>query len=73
MIRKDTMADRRFEIDQESLPNLPGMMLVTVEALKKLGGSTTIQELDERVIELEGADRSRTSFHNCPETRIIRG
>ena len=30
------MADRRFEIDRESLPNLPGMMLVTVEALKSL-------------------------------------
>ena len=44
---------RRFEIDAETLPDLPGMMLVTVEALKELGGSATIQELDEKVIELE--------------------
>ena len=56
------MADRRFEIDQESLPNLPGMMLVTVEALKKLGGSATIQELDERVIELEGVTEAEQAF-----------
>ena len=47
------MTNRRFEIDQASLPNLPGMMLVAVEALKDLGGSATIQELDEKVIELE--------------------
>lgn len=45
---------RRFKIDAETLPDLPGMMLVTVEALKDLGGSATIQELDEKVIELEG-------------------
>ncbi len=48
------MVKRRFEIDTESLPYLPGIMLVTVEALKELGGSATIQELDEKVIELEG-------------------
>ena len=47
------MAERRFKIDAESLPDLPGMMLVTVEALKVLGGSATIHELDEKVIELE--------------------
>ena len=48
------MAERRFRIDAESLPDLPGMMLVTVEALKALGGSGSIQELDEKVIEIEG-------------------
>ncbi len=48
------MVKRRFEIEAESLPHLPGMMLVTVEALKALGGSATIQELDEKVIEIEG-------------------
>ena len=48
------MVERRFEIEAESLPHLPGMMLVTVEALKGLGGSATIQELDEKVIEIEG-------------------
>lgn len=42
---------RRFEIRAVTLPDLPVMMLVTVEALKDLGGSATIQELDEKVIE----------------------
>ena len=53
---------RRFEIDTESLPNLPGMMLVTVEALKELGGSATIQELDEKVIELEGVSEDEQAL-----------
>lgn len=53
---------RRFEVDAETLPDLPGMMLVTVEALKELGGSATIQELDEKVIELEGVTEAEQAF-----------
>ncbi len=53
---------RRFEIDAETLPDLPGMMLVTVEALKDLGGSATIHELDEKVIELEGVTEAEQAF-----------
>jgi len=53
---------RRFEIDAETLPDLPGMMLVTVQALKDLGGSATIQELDEKVIELEGVTEAEQAF-----------
>jgi restriction system protein len=53
---------RRFKIDSESLPNLPGMMLATIEALKDLGGSGTIQELDERVIELEGVTEVEQAY-----------
>ncbi|WP_299791638.1 restriction endonuclease [uncultured Marivita sp.] len=53
---------RRFEIDADTLPDLPGMMLVTVEALKDLGGSATIQELDEKVIELEGVTEAEQAF-----------
>lgn len=56
------MGKRRFEIDAESLPDLPRMMLVTVEALKDLGGSATIQELDERVIGLEGVTEAEQGF-----------
>ena len=56
------MAKKHFEIDAESLPDLPGMMLVTVEALKDLGGSATIQELDERVVELEGVTEAEQTF-----------
>ena len=53
---------RRFEIDPESLPDLPGMMLVTVEALKVLGGSATVQELDQKVIDLEGVSEAEQAF-----------
>lgn len=53
---------RRFEIDAESLPDVPGMMFVVVEALKELGGSATIQELDEKVIELEGVTEAEQAF-----------
>ncbi len=53
---------RRFEIDPDTLPNLPGMMLVTVEALKSLGGSATIEELDEKVIELEGVTEAEQAY-----------
>jgi len=56
------MVKRRFEIDAESLPYLPGMMLVTVEALKELGESATIQELDEKVIELEGVSEDEQAL-----------
>ena len=56
------MVERRFRIDAESLPDLPGMMLVTVEALKTLGGSATIQELDEKVIEIEGVTEAEQAL-----------
>ena len=58
----DRTVKRRFEIDAERVPDLPGMMLATVEALKELGGSATIQELDERVIELEGVTETEQAF-----------
>ncbi|MFK7940388.1 MAG: restriction endonuclease, partial [Roseovarius sp.] len=45
--------DRRFTIEAEGFPDMPGMMLATVEALKTIGGSATIHELDEKVAELE--------------------
>ena len=56
------MVMRRFVVDAESLPELPGMMLVTIKVLKNLGGSATIQELDEKVIELEGVTEAEQAF-----------
>ncbi|MFO6448083.1 restriction endonuclease [Erythrobacter sp. NE805] len=53
---------RKFEVDEESLPYLPGMMLAIVEALKDLGGSATIHELDEKVVELEGVTEIEQSY-----------
>ena len=59
---QSAMVKRHFEIDAESQPDLPGMMLVTIEALKDLGGSATIQELDEKVIELEGVTEAEQAI-----------
>lgn len=53
---------RRFIIDGQSLPNLSGMMLVTLDALRSLGGSAKIQELDEKIIELEGVTEAEQAF-----------
>lgn len=54
--------DRRFVIDADSLPDLAGMMVATVDALRALGGSATIAELDEKVIEQEGLSEEEQSF-----------
>lgn len=48
------MSKRNFTIEAEGFPDMPSMMLSTIEALKAIGGSATIQELDEKVAELEG-------------------
>ena len=63
------MVKRRFEIDEERVPDLPGMMLVMIDALKNLGGSATIQELDEKVIELEGVTEAEQTFTMLNENR----
>jgi restriction system protein len=53
---------RRFVIDKKSLPDLPGMMLATIQALKAMGGSASIDELDEKAIEIEGVTDAEQSF-----------
>ncbi len=56
------MSKRRFVIEAEGFPDLPGMMLVTLEALRAMGGSGTIQEMDEKVAELEGVSEEEQAF-----------
>jgi restriction system protein len=56
------LSDRRFRIEPEGLPDLPGMMLATVDALRHLGGSGSIQELDEAVMELEGVTEAEQAI-----------
>ncbi len=46
-------------------------MLATVEALKCLGGSATVQELDEKVIELEDVTEAEQAF-TMPNTKKSR-
>ena len=56
------MSGRLFVVGREGLPDLPGMMLATLNALKEIGGSGSIQELDEKVAELEGVTEEEQSF-----------
>lgn len=53
---------RKFIVEADGFPDLPGMMLVVVEALKSLGGSASIQELDEQVVELEAISEDEQSL-----------
>lgn len=41
---------------------MPGMMLATVEAMKQVGGSASIYELDEKVAEIEGVSEEEQSY-----------
>lgn len=45
---------RTFKIVEDKHPDLAYLMLATVTALRDLGGSANIQELDDQVIESEG-------------------
>lgn len=56
---------RRFVIEPEGLPDLPGMMLATLDALREIGGSASIHELDEKVIEMEGVTEEEQA-HEIP-------
>lgn len=57
-----TTTERLFAIEPEGLPNLSGMMLATIQALKVIGSSARIDELDEKIIELEGVTEEEQSF-----------
>ena len=54
--------ERRFKIDADSFPDLAGMMLAVTDALRAIGGSASIEELDEKVIEQEGLTEEEQSF-----------
>ncbi len=54
--------NRRFVIEAEGYPEMPGMMLATVEAMKQVGGSASIYELDEKVAEIEGVSEEEQSY-----------
>ena len=72
MAPKTPTASRRFMIDSKSLPDLPGMMLATLEALKAIGGSASIEELDEKAIEIEGVTETEQSYVMSPADGRLR-
>lgn len=63
---------RLFVIKPDALPDLPGMMLATVRSLRELGGSASIEELDDHVIESEGVTEAEQSYAmpNDRRTRV---
>ncbi len=63
---------RTFTIEEDTLPDLKAMMLVTLRALRTMGGSATIQELDERIAEIEGVseDEQALTMKNDPRPRM---
>jgi restriction system protein len=44
---------KNFTIEEGGFPDLPQLMLATVRALKEIGGSASLRELDEQVVEME--------------------
>ncbi|MGR3468046.1 MAG: restriction endonuclease [Shimia sp.] len=56
------MSERLFIVEDKALPSLPGMMLATVRALRHLGGSAHISELEETVAEREGVSEHEQSL-----------
>lgn len=60
---------RTFVIEESRFPDLPQLMLATVEALKTLGGSASIDELDETIIEREGVTEEEQAFTMPNDTR----
>ncbi|KZL19435.1 restriction endonuclease [Pseudovibrio sp. WM33] len=58
----DVINCRTFIIEEEGFPDLSQLMLATVEALRKLGGSASIHEMDETVIEREGVSEEEQAI-----------
>lgn len=53
---------RRFVLEEDSFPDLPLMMLITLDTLRELGGSGTIQELVDHAIEAEGLTEEEQAY-----------
>jgi len=59
---------RRFKLEKDSFPDLPLMMLITLDALRALGGSGSIQEVVDHAIEAEGVTEEEQG-HLMPNRR----
>ncbi|WP_137156179.1 restriction endonuclease [Rhizobium sp. FKL33] len=58
----EKLAPRTFVIEENGFPDLPQMMFRTVSALKSLGGSAAIDELNDAVTEMEGVTELEQSY-----------
>ncbi len=57
-----TTSSKRFTLAPEGLPSIPLLMLATLDALRSLGGSASIQELVDEVIEQEQMSEEEQSY-----------
>lgn len=53
---------RTFLIEPTGYPEIPRMMLATLNALRAIGGSANLQELDEQVVEIEGITEDEQAY-----------
>ena len=51
-----------FAIEEKRHPELPKLMLATIGALKAIGGSATIYELDEKIVDREDISELEQSY-----------
>lgn len=61
---------RTFIVEVTGHPELPALMLLTIQALKEIGGSGSITELDEKVVELEGVTEEEQQIEMPNDTRL---
>lgn len=60
---------RTFIIEESGFPDLPQLMLATIDALRAIGGSASIHELDEAIIEREGVTEEEQAFSMPNDSR----
>lgn len=60
---------RTFKIEEDTFPNLPQMMFSIICALKEVGGSATLHELDEKVVEVEGVSEEEQQVSMANDRR----
>ncbi|MCB1620966.1 MAG: restriction endonuclease [Thiothrix sp.] len=53
---------RRFILEKNVFPDLPLLMLITLDALRALGGSASIQELVDHIIEAENISEKEQAY-----------
>lgn len=53
---------RTFVVEEKGFPDLQQLMVMTLEALRRSGGSANIDELDEAVIEIEGVSEEEQAI-----------
>lgn len=67
------MPPRRTLNNTTNVPTYDSMLMPTIEALKQLGGSGTIQEIGDQVVQLSGysEDQQRVLHGSGPKTEIM--